>query len=51
MSEQMYEVKVVAEGEVRDADGNLLSTTDVTFETLHLTADQVRDLTGQDPPS
>jgi hypothetical protein len=44
-------VKVVAEGEVRDADGNLLSSTDVRFETLHLTGDEVRALTGQEPPT
>lgn len=46
-----FEVKVTAGGEVRDADGNLLSSTDVTFETMYLDADQVRALTGQEPPT
>ena len=46
-----FEVKVAAVGEVRDAAGNLLSTSDVTFETLNLSADEVRALTGQEPPT
>lgn len=31
MSQQMYEVKITAMGEVRDADGNLLSSEPVEF--------------------
>lgn len=44
-----YEVKIQATGEVRDAEGNLLSSEPVEA-TLHLTADQIRELTQGDQP-
>lgn len=31
MTEQMYEIKIEAVGEVRDKDGNLLSAEPITF--------------------
>ena len=48
MPEQMYAVKVSAVGEVRDAEGNLISSEPVEA-TLTLTADEVRTLTGEKP--
>lgn len=48
MPEQKYALKITAQGEVRDADGNLISSEPVEA-TLTLTADQVRELTGTDP--
>jgi hypothetical protein len=46
MSTQMFEVKVTATGEVRDAEGNLVSSEPVEA-VLHLTAEQVRALKGE----
>jgi hypothetical protein len=43
MTQQMFEVKVTANGEVRDADGNLLSTEPVEA-VMHLTADQLAEM-------
>ena len=48
MAGQMYSVKVSAIGEVRDADGNLI-TSEPVEATLTLTADEVRQLTGETP--
>jgi hypothetical protein len=45
----MFEVKVTAMGEVRDADGNLISSTPVET-TMHLTEEQVRELTQGGTP-
>lgn len=44
MSDLRYEVKIAAVGEVRDADGNLISSEPVEA-TLNLTADELRTLT------
>lgn len=38
-----YELKITASGEVRDADGNLISSEPLS-QTVTLTADQVREL-------
>jgi hypothetical protein len=46
MTEAMFEVTITATGEVRDADGNLVSSEPVEA-TLHLTAEQVRQLKGE----
>jgi hypothetical protein len=46
MPEQMYAVRITATGEVRDADGNLISSEPVEA-TLTLTADEVRKITGE----
>jgi hypothetical protein len=43
MSEMKFEIKVVATGEVRDADGNLLSSTPVE-QTAIVTEDELREL-------
>lgn len=48
MPEQMFEVVVRATGEIRDADGNLVSTTPVEVTQI-CTAAEVAALTGQDP--
>jgi hypothetical protein len=40
---QLYEMRITAMGEVRDAEGNLISSEPVEA-TLTLTADQVRDI-------
>ena len=48
MPEQMYAVKVSAVGEVRDQDGNLINSEPIEA-TLTLTADEVRQLTGETP--
>ena len=40
---QMFAMKITASGEVRDADGNLLSSTPIET-TVELTGQQVRDL-------
>lgn len=40
MPEQMYRLELTAQGEVRDRDGNLISTQPVTGSVL-LTAEQV----------
>ena len=45
---QLYEVTIKAQGEVRDAAGNLISSEPVEA-TLTLTADQVRELTEGEP--
>jgi hypothetical protein len=50
MAGQMYEVTIVAEGEVRDAEGNLVSPVTAST-TMVCTADEVRALTGEDPES
>jgi hypothetical protein len=47
VTQPLYEVRVTAMGEVRDADGNLISSEPVEA-TLTLTADQVRELTQGD---
>ena len=49
MSDLRFEVKITAVGEVRDADGNLISSEPVEA-TLNLTADEVRALTEGDTP-
>jgi len=38
---QMFEVVIKASGEVRDIDGNLVSTADAVFETAGVSADQL----------
>lgn len=43
-----FAVKITAMGEVRDADGNLISTVPVEFEKT-MTADEVRALTEGEP--
>jgi hypothetical protein len=48
MAEQLFEVTLTATGEVRDADGNLLSSTPVE-SVVEMTRDQVIALTGEDP--
>jgi hypothetical protein len=45
---QMYEVVLKATGEVRDKDGNLVSSEPIET-TMHLTAEQVRALTEGEP--
>lgn len=45
---QMYEVVVTAVGEVRDADGNLISSEPVEAR-MELTAEQVAELTKGEP--
>jgi len=40
---QMYELAITATGEVRDADGNLISSEPMSF-TLHATEEQLREL-------
>jgi len=47
-NEQRFAVKISATGEVRDAEGNLISSEPVEA-TLELTADEVRALTGETP--
>lgn len=44
MSEMKFAVKITAVGEVRDADGNLLSSTPVEFDEQVLNAEQVAAL-------
>jgi hypothetical protein len=39
---QMFEVVIRASGEVRDADGSLVSTTDAELTRLRLTEDELR---------
>jgi YD repeat-containing protein len=39
---QMFEVVIRASGEVRDADGNLVSTTDAELTRLRLTEAELR---------
>jgi len=46
---QMFEVVVTATGEVRDADGNLISTTPIEAKTL-MTAEEVAALTQGETP-
>lgn len=41
MGEMMFEVKIECVGEVRDAEGNLISSSPVTL-TEHLTESQLR---------
>lgn len=41
---QLYKFVVTAQGEVRDADGNLISSEPIEAE-MTLTAEQVRELT------
>jgi hypothetical protein len=48
MSSLNFAVKITAVGEVRDQDGNLLSTVPVEFDQI-MSADQVRALTEGDP--
>lgn len=43
MNELRFEVKVTAVGEVRDADGNLLSTSPVE-STMEVTADELAQM-------
>lgn len=45
----MYKVAVQAEGEIRDAEGNLVSTTEVHFEEQIITEEQAIEL-GLLPP-
>lgn len=40
----LFEIKVTATGEVRDKDGNLISSTPVEFETKQVTAEQLAEL-------
>lgn len=44
---QLYELRIQATGEVRDADGNLVKQIPVD-QTVELTEDQVRSLTQQE---
>lgn len=46
--EQLFTVTLEATGEVRDAEGNLLSSTPVASQ-VTMTREQVIALTGQDP--
>ena len=48
MSEQMFDVTITATAEVRDADGNLVSTSPVEAHTT-MTAEQVAAFTQGDP--
>lgn len=48
MAGQMFEVNIAAIGEVRDADGNLISSEPITA-TLHVTADELAALTEGNP--
>ena len=48
MPDELYELRLTATGEVRDADGNLVSSEPVEA-TFHLTAEQVRALKGETP--
>jgi hypothetical protein len=41
---QMFEVVIKAAGEVRDQDGNLVSTADVEFDRRMVSADQLSTL-------
>lgn len=43
MTQQMYQITVTATGEVRDADGNLISAEPVEA-TMEVTADQLAEL-------
>jgi hypothetical protein len=45
---QMYEVVVKAAGEVRDQDGNLLSSSDVEFDRQVVTADELSAMPTED---
>lgn len=47
MSEQKFEVVITAVGEVRDAEGNLISAEPVEAR-LTVTADELRELTEGD---
>lgn len=47
MSEPMYRLDITAQGEVRDQDGNLISTEPVTGSVL-VSAAQLQDLTEGD---
>lgn len=47
--DQRFDVKIVATGEVRDKDGNLISSEPVEATFENLTADEVRAITGEDP--
>lgn len=50
MAELRFEVKVVATGEVRDQDGNLISPQ--TYEGVqHLTAEEIQEQLGITVPS
>lgn len=42
MSGRLFEISVKAEGEVRDKDGALLSSTPVEFETIVVTEAEAR---------
>jgi hypothetical protein len=46
---QMFEVVIKATGEVRDADGNLISSTPIEARTT-MTAEQIAALTQGDTP-
>lgn len=46
---QLYELHVTAVGEVRDADGNLISTQPIDT-TITVTADQLAALTEENTP-
>jgi hypothetical protein len=41
MSTMKFEVVIKAAGEVRDAEGNLISTSEVTFDKQTVSADQL----------
>jgi len=45
MSEMRFAVKITAVGEVRDQDGNVLSSGPVEFDPINMTADEIRALT------
>lgn len=47
--EQRYKLVITAVGEVRDKDGNLISSEPVEATFENLTADEVRAITGEDP--
>lgn len=47
MSQQLFEVVVTAVGEVRDAEGNLISSEPIEAR-MNLTADQIAEL-GLEP--
>ena len=48
MTQPLYQMRIQAQGEVRDAEGNLISSEPVEA-TLTLTADEVRQITGETP--
>ena len=48
MSHLMYEVVITATAEVRDAEGNLISSEPIEATTL-MTAEQVAELTKETP--